>query len=134
MAISLPKTDSTREWERFLQQMVQALEALETKADAVDVALDAVEAALVALEGAPPPALVKSIQRGTIAITNGNSSAAATITSVATAKSELRFLGADSAAAAQFAYLVLTNGTTVTATRAGTSGNLTVSFEVTEFF
>lgn len=76
-----------------------------------------------------------NVQRGTIAITPGNTSATATITAVTLAKAELRHLGQFSTSATLsdiLTHLVLTNTTTITATRQGTSGTTTVSFEVTE--
>ena len=69
---------------------------------------------------------IKSIQRGTISVTAG-SSATATITAVNTAKTELRYLGAEVNAAR----IALTNSTTVTATNAGVA-TVVVGFEVTE--
>ncbi len=79
---------------------------------------------------------VKSIQRGVIS-TNSGTTVTATITSVATGKTELRFLGfygstADSIVAA---HLTLTNSTTITATKANaTAITGAVSWELTERF
>jgi len=81
---------------------------------------------------------IKSIQRGVITMTAGNGSATATISSVDTAKSFLSFGGsshddtADSNAR-QIGKAVLTNATTVTATREGTLTNTLVAYEVIEF-
>jgi len=79
---------------------------------------------------------IKSIQRGTISLAVGAATATATLSpSVNTAKSELRYTGfygttGDSIIAA---HLFLTNGTTVTATKANaTNIGSSVSFEVTE--
>lgn len=88
-----------------------------------------------------PPAFkssIKSIQRGTIQINSGTASNTATISSVTTAKATLNCLGSSSTdtavGAAAMAYLVLTNGTTVTATRASTAAAATiVSYEVVEY-
>lgn len=75
---------------------------------------------------------IKSIQRGVIAITGAT--ATATITTVVTAKSELRFLGFDSIGTdnTHSLRIVLTNTTTITATQGvgGAAGN--VSWELTE--
>lgn len=81
---------------------------------------------------------IKSIQRGTIAITNSNTSATATISPVVTSKTELRFLGSQGNIAGPDGIMVtvaLTNSTTVTATRAsGASGvTVNVSWELTEW-
>ena len=80
---------------------------------------------------------IKSIQRGTISISNALS-ATATITSVNTNKSMVSFLGftetstlTDNRGAA---YIVLTNATTVTANRLTSSNTTTVSYEVIEFY
>lgn len=83
---------------------------------------------------------IKSIQRGSIAITGTNATATATITSVTTAKTRLRFLGDYTWQAATEdwcpgATIALTNSTTITATRNNTlSGTHTVSWELTEFY
>lgn len=83
---------------------------------------------------------IKSIQRGTITLTSA-ASATATITSVDTSKSELRFLGetmnaaaSTSALATNMARLALTNSTTITATRVSVAADTTiVSWELTEW-
>ena len=79
--------------------------------------------------------VINSIQRGTIAVANGTSSNTATITAVVVANTELRQLGQTTAAAStnDMVYLVLTNTTTITATRVGTSGVTTISWELTEY-
>lgn len=81
---------------------------------------------------------IKSIQRGTISMSSGGStSGTATITSVDTTKTELRILGASNDAVVDttaIARVVLTNATTITATRSGTSGTSVVSWELTEFY
>lgn len=82
---------------------------------------------------------VKSIQRGTIAL-SAVASNTATISAVNTAKAEVRYLGirhtanrtADSTQ--WFAHLVLTNSTTITATSTSATTALEVSFEVTEHY
>lgn len=79
---------------------------------------------------------IKSIQRGTITIANTFGTNTSTVTSVDTAKSELRFLGQTTNAgtdpANQIARLELTNSTTVTATRAGGNNDTVVSWELIE--
>lgn len=89
---------------------------------------------------------IKSIQRGTISLSTSQNSNTATISAVTTAKTMLNFLGvsvgsehygqADYALTGhQFCYLVLTNTTTVTATRAENNGiAMVASYEVIEFY
>ena len=79
---------------------------------------------------------IKSIQRGTITITDTNSTNTATITAVVTAKTSLQYLGNDSdnsSSANAKLKIVLTNSTTITASRASTTGIAIVSFEVVEY-
>jgi hypothetical protein len=77
--------------------------------------------------------MIKNIQRGTITIANGVSTATATITAVVTAKTELRHLGVyTSGAGDAFAHLNLTNTTTITATRKNAVDDTNVGWEVTE--
>lgn len=80
---------------------------------------------------------IKSIQRGTTAITGTNLTGTSTITAVDTAKSELRVLGwsADSDDVRVSPRLSLTNTTTLTATRGGngSGATTTVSWELTEW-
>ena len=84
-------------------------------------------------------ATIKAIQRGVISIAAGAASGTATITSVDTAKSELRFLGGSgydvSGTVATVPRVVLTNATTVTATviNANATGGLSASWELTEW-
>lgn len=81
--------------------------------------------------------LQSSTQNGTIAIAAASTSNTATITSVTTANTLLLYNGQISSngsdAGNSWAYLVLTNATTVTATRVGTSGTQTPAFSVLEF-
>lgn len=85
------------------------------------------------------PSGIKSIQRGTITLT-GVASNTATITSVDTANSLLRWLGESSNDAGvntterSYVKLDLTNATTVTATRTSATSNSVVSFEVVEYY
>lgn len=85
---------------------------------------------------------IKSIQRGVISIAtgiNGLATGTATISSVVTSKTELRFLGANSqnnGANSSAADIVLTNATTITGT-ARTSASVDTarfSWELTEFY
>lgn len=86
------------------------------------------------------PGVLRSVQRNTITLGAAVTSNTATITSVNTAKSELSYLGEQSDEAQNadsFAKVVLTNATTVTATRnggGGAAGTAIVSFEVAEFW
>ena len=85
---------------------------------------------------------IKSIQRGVITIAGSTGSNTATITAVTTAKSELRLLGSTTATSGgispnnDFVKLVLTNTTTVTASRqnAAAPSAIDVSWEVTESY
>lgn len=82
----------------------------------------------------PPPGSLKSIQRGVISMV-GAYSGTATITAVDTSKTELRLLGvSNTTAVADLARVVLTNATTITATRGSNSGTSEVSWELTEFY
>lgn len=83
---------------------------------------------------------IKSIQRGTITLGFGVASAAATITSVNTAKTELRMLGfscdqPDAITGHAFPRISLTSSTQITASREPNANNsaVTVSWELTEF-
>jgi hypothetical protein len=82
--------------------------------------------------------LIKSVQRGTIVLT-GVATNTATITSVSTADSMIKWLGESSSDAGvntterSLVSVTLTNGTTVTATRTSATSNATVSYEVIEF-
>jgi len=84
------------------------------------------------------PLQIKSIQRGTITLTSVASNTA-TITSVTTANAYVAYIGhrdSDTVGnnADNWTRLDLTNATTVTATRAGTTGTVIVSFEVIEYY
>lgn len=76
---------------------------------------------------------IKSIQRGVI---TGDNGATATVSSVVTAKSELRFLGFSTSGAdisQALRKIVLTNSTTITMSNSGASGATSaVSWELTE--
>ena len=79
---------------------------------------------------------IKSIQRGTILITGVSTTA--TISAVDTSKSELRYLGSTYDGGGSptinqsYVNLVLTNSTTITATKTSVGGVGTVSWELTE--
>lgn len=78
---------------------------------------------------------IKSIQRGTISLASGGSTTGtATITSVDTTKTELRMLGftLNGEAMVNNPRIALTNATTITATRASTTCDSIVSWELTE--
>ena len=78
---------------------------------------------------------IKSIQRGVITISSGSTTNTATITSVDTTKTELRVLGVGINAndVTYLPYAVLTNATTITATRLASPTNVSyVSWELTE--
>ena len=85
---------------------------------------------------------IKSIQRGVISIATGVyglATGTATISSVITSKTELRFLGANSknnGANSSAADIVLTNATTITGTARTASSSDTVRFswELTEYY
>lgn len=78
---------------------------------------------------------IKSIQRGVISMASGGStSGTATLSpSVDTTKTELRVLGCSAdTSSLDLARAVLTNSTTVTATRPSTTSNTVLSWEITE--
>lgn len=86
------------------------------------------------------PTVVKSIQSGTIAMANTDTSKTATITSVNTAKSMITLTGLSSTQGnttyphARMARVTLTNATTVTADRGSGVDDLTVGYQVVEFY
>ena len=85
----------------------------------------------------PAPGSLKSIQRGVIFINGAVNSATATLSpAVDTAKTTLRCLGvsSDNTAFSLSAYVVLTNSTTVTATRNNPTGVTGVSWEAVEVY
>ena len=92
-------------------------------------------AGMVALWGAS--SLIKSVQRGTMNL-NAVSSNTATITAVNTANSVVRWLGTSTAStdtryAISAGALTLTNATTVTFQRGGSTDSMFISYEVTEY-
>ena len=84
--------------------------------------------------------VIKSIQSGTIGISNGSTSNTLTITSVSTAKSMITLNGSSTAQGnttyphARMAYIALTNATTITATRGSGVDDLTLAYQVVEFY
>lgn len=70
-------------------------------------------------------------QRGTITIANGSSTGTATITAVSP-RAQLRHLGQISSTGQQLTYMVLTNSTTITATRQTTADGMVVSYEISD--
>lgn len=81
------------------------------------------------------PNSIKLIQRGVINITAGNSSNTATITSVDTTKSLLTYLGGNAGTAADAAARIdLTNATTITANRTGSTGFGSYGYEIVEYY
>ncbi len=87
-------------------------------------------------------ATIKSIQRGTITISSGQSSGSATISAVVPANSVIKFHGLQSSGGNSstqhdaMARLWLTNGTTIGAVRSTIVkvSTLYVGFEVVEFY
>ena len=82
---------------------------------------------------------IKSIQRGTVAIANGGVSGSVTISSVNTAKAELRLLGGtaqDRGTGSYFAApkISLTNSTTVSASFGTETNYGQISWELTEYY
>lgn len=88
----------------------------------------------------PVPVGIKSVQRGVISIPNGAATAAATVSEVNPAKSELRFLGGSGygpsqTTEARVPRVALTNGTTVTANTVSNVSVITpVGWELTEYY
>ena len=82
---------------------------------------------------------INATGRGTISIADGSSSATATITTVVTARTMVRHMGAvsnDTTVSQTMTRIELTNATTITAAvqGAGSGGRvLTVGYEYTEF-
>lgn len=94
--------------------------------------LDGLAPAIAAIPTTP----INSIQYNTVTVSDTATSGTRTITSVNTAKSVLVYLGGSYSAStmnASVGRITLTNSTTVTADRGGTSGNLIISFCVVEF-
>ena len=82
---------------------------------------------------------IKSVQRGTVTVANGTGTGSVTISSVNTAKAELRFLGGTGQDAATGNYLVspkisLTNSTTVSESNASNTNYGQISWELTEYY
>ena len=81
--------------------------------------------------------ILNSIQRGTVAIASGASSATVTISAVDVAKTELRFLGGSGVSGTttlEVPRIELTDSTTITVTVLSTAAStLTISWELTEW-
>ena len=83
---------------------------------------------------------IKNIQRGTITISGTAGTATATVTSVNTTKAELYYLGENNPNTGSSYYgginIVLTNATTITATRGVPSGSTTqtIGWELVEYY
>ena len=77
---------------------------------------------------------IKSIQRGVISISGAHASATATISAVNPAKTVVHFGGflSDNDSVLRAPHLVLTDATTVTATRNATANTTTVAYTVEE--
>jgi hypothetical protein len=84
----------------------------------------------------PAPGTLKSIQRGVITISSSVPVTAALSPAVDTTKTKLRYLGctSDNSAFSLAAHVVLTNSTTVTATRTSATGTTVVSWETEEVY
>ena len=83
----------------------------------------------------PAPGSFKKVTAGVITISGAVSSATYTLSpAVDVSKCELRFLGcsSDNSSFALAANVVLTNSTTITATRSASSGTTIAAFELTE--
>jgi len=81
--------------------------------------------------------VIKSIQLGTVGISDASVSNTGTISAVTTAKSAISWLGLSSAATLDISKLVrvtLTNTTTVTVTRGANQGDVTVGYQVVEYY
>lgn len=80
---------------------------------------------------------IKSIQRGSVALSTATNNTTVTITAVNTAYTELRFLGLSTSTttlAYSLARGTVTNSTTLTFTRGSSTDAATVSWELTEFY
>jgi|SRR5688572_19633801 len=103
--------------------LIARVDALEAADVSLDSRVDALEAASV----------IDHVEYGDVAVNNGNSSGTATIAAVDTTKAFLSYLGANGSATNHVFKITLTNSTTITATRDGTSGDATVNFCIVEF-
>ena len=81
---------------------------------------------------------IKSTQRGVILLSGVLTNTATLSPAVDTSKTQLRMLGwsvtGATLDATMFTHVTLTNSTTVTATRGGSGGNVSVSWEITEYY
>lgn len=93
---------------------------------------------LSALKTASSSSVVKSVQRGVITLER-NVSNTATISPVATSKTVVLYTGDTNNSSEEYAknfriQLVLTDSTTITASRGSNSGTVTVPYQVIEFY
>lgn len=78
---------------------------------------------------------IKSVQRGVTLINAASYTATATITAVTTTKATVKFLGMRTGGDyTHVAHVVLTNSTTITLTKVGTTNDVYVSWEVVEYY
>ena len=84
------------------------------------------------------PGVIKQVQRGTVSMAHTVNFATSTITTVNTAKAMLTSLGLEqdnlSICSSIVARLTLTNATTVTVNRATGNLNMTMGYQVVEFY
>ncbi len=83
------------------------------------------------------PGIIRSVQRGTITIANGTASNTGSISVQNVNKAVVTFLGATytALAATDFrARLTLTDASTVTANRVGTTDTVTIGYQVVEYY
>lgn len=116
-----------------LDATISSRVALSNYSTARAAKLDYLDAALTSV------ARIKNIQRGTITISGSAATATATVTSVTTSKAELYYMGENNPQTGSSYYgginIVLTNATTVTATRtAPTSATQTIGWELVEYY
>ncbi len=83
--------------------------------------------------------IIKSLNRGTISLSSGNTSNTATVTAVNINKSLLNFqyFSTDNSTVNQddnASACILTNSTTITASRIASTGNVVVAYELVEFY
>ena len=82
-----------------------------------------------------PRSVIKSIQRGVVNATNGNTNTDVTITAVNTAKTALTWLGNDKNANSGVGYIKLLNSTTIRMTRSISNiDSSDISWEAVEYF
>ena len=92
------------------------------------------------INGRRVPSLVRRVQRGFVTIANGVTTGTDTITAVSVENAELVYVGTENDDASANVYpdlelgrLTFTNSTTITASRAGSTGVMVVNYEVLEY-